>query len=57
MNSFLKLLSKNISPNPLKRENMGETRQNYENLFNNFTNWDFIKDLSSDKMNKLYELL
>jgi len=57
MNSFLNLLVKNIFPDPSKRENIKKTRQNYENLFNNFTNWGFIKEISLNKMKKLTELL
>ena len=57
MGSFLKLLAKNICPNPLKRESMEKTRTNFEELFSHFTNWDFINDISPGKMKKLAELL
>lgn len=57
MNSFLILLLKNISPDPLKRENREESRTKYDNLFTTFTNWEFINELSSNKMKRLYEVL
>jgi hypothetical protein len=56
MNQFLTLLIKNIHPNPLKREKLEETQQNYENIFNS-AKWDFISELSCNKMKKLHELL
>ena len=56
MNQFLTLLIKNIHPNPLKRENLKETQQNYENLYR-VTKWGFISELSCNKMKKLHELL
>jgi hypothetical protein len=57
MNDLLLLLVKNISPEPCKRERLRETREKYEVLFKKFTNWDFIKELSTHKMIKLYEVL
>jgi hypothetical protein len=62
LNDLLLLLVKNINPNPSKRETLEETSKKYENLFNRFTNWEFIKDLSNnelskEKMQKLHNLL
>lgn len=57
MNSFLILLTKNISPDPLKREKLEDSRKRYDILFNTFTDWKFINDLPSKKMKKLYEIL
>jgi hypothetical protein len=56
MNKFTLLLIKNIHPNPLKRETLQETRENYDKLFEN-TDWSFINDFSNEKMKKLYDLL
>jgi hypothetical protein len=56
MNKFTLLLIKNIHPNPLKREKIQETRENYDKLFEN-ADWTFINDFSNDKMKKLYDLL
>ena len=52
MNKFTLLLIQNIHPNPLKRETMKETSENYDKLFDN-TDWSFINDLSNEKMKKL----
>ena len=56
MNKFTLLLIKNIHPNPLKRETLQETRENYDKLFENM-DWSFINDFSNEKMKKLYDLL
>jgi len=56
MNKFTLLLIKNIHPNPLKRETIQETRENYDKLFEN-ADWTFINDFSNEKMKKLYDLL
>ena len=56
MNKFTLLLIKNIHPNPLKRETLQETRENYDKLFEN-ADWTFINDFSNEKMKKLYDLL
>ena len=56
MNKFTLLLIKNIHTNPLKRETLHETCENYDNLFEN-ADWTFINDFSNEKMKKLYDLL
>jgi hypothetical protein len=56
MNKFTMLLIKNIHPNPLKRETLSETSENYDKLFEN-ADWTFINDFSHGKMEKLYDLL
>ena len=56
MNKFTLLLIKNIHPNPLKRETLQETSENYDMLFEN-SDWTFINDFSNEKMKKLYDLL
>ena len=56
MNKFTLLLIKNIHPNPLKRETLQETSENYDKLFEN-ADWTFINDFSNEKMKKLYNLL
>ena len=56
MNKFSLLLVKNIHPNPLKRETIKETSENYDKLFEN-AEWTFINDFSNEKMKKLYDLL
>ena len=56
MNKFTLLLIQNIHPNPLKRESLKETSENYDKLFDN-SDWGFINDFSSEKMKKLFHLL
>lgn len=57
MNDFLKVLSKNLSPNPSKRETIEETKEKYDELMNRQTNWSFVNKMQSDKMAMFYELL
>lgn len=56
MNKFTMILIKNIHPNPLKRETLKETSENYDKMFNE-SEWSFINDFSNEKMEKLYDLL
>ena len=56
MNKFTLLLIQNIHPNPLKRETLKKTSENYDKLFDN-SDWGFINDFSSEKMKKLFHLL
>ena len=56
MNKFTLLLIKNIHPNPLKRETLQETSENFDKLFEN-ADWTFINEFSNEKMKKLYDLL
>ena len=59
--TFLSKLSigliKNINPDPLKRENLEKTLENYEKLFNDFNDWSFIKKIPTEKMDKLFKIL
>jgi hypothetical protein len=59
LNKFTMLLTKNIHPNPLKRETLEETIENYNNLFNENAkdDWSFVNDVSNKKLEKLYEFL
>ena len=59
LNKFTMLLTKNIHPNPLKRETLEETIKNYNKLFydNEDDDWFFINDVSNEKLKKLYDYL
>jgi hypothetical protein len=57
INKFTLLLTKNIHPNPLKRETLNETKEKYHKLFNEFTDWSFINDVSNEKLDKFYTYL
>lgn len=50
-------LSKNIHPDPLKRNNLEKLLDNYNKLFNNQKDWNFVNNLSSSKMNDLFTIL
>jgi len=55
MNYFLHLLSKNISPNPLKRESLKTSYKAYNALFE-ANNWDFVNNLDVAKMKELLKV-
>jgi len=57
LNHYLILLLKNVSPNPLKRENWEQTSKAWEKLFTHFKDWGFVKSIPLQKMKKLRELL
>ena len=48
---------KNINPDSLKRESLTKTLENYEKLYDEFTDWSFIKKISAEKMGKLFKVL
>ena len=50
-------LSKNLHPNPSKRETLSNSKQQFELLFNEYTDWSFIDGISCEKLNNLYEIL
>lgn len=50
-------LSKNICPDSSKRESLENTLQMYEKLYSSFNDWSFINKISSEKMNKLFQVL
>lgn len=56
LNQLLESLFKNIHPNPRKREKI-EITQFFHIIHNKFNNWDFIKNVSQEKMVHLYKLL
>jgi hypothetical protein len=53
---FLNLI-KNISPNPLKRENLENALNSYNEQFDKITDWSFVNSISQDKMILLYKYL
>jgi hypothetical protein len=57
INNFTLILTKNIHPNPLKRETLKETSKKYHKLFNEFTDWSFINNVSNEKLQNLYDYL
>jgi hypothetical protein len=57
ISKLIVVLCKNIHPEPLKRESLEGTREIFENLLNNCSNWSFVNQMSGKKINKLFELL
>jgi hypothetical protein len=51
------VLCKNILPEPSKRESLETTKEIFGSLFNDFSNWTFIDQMSCKEINKLFELL
>ena len=57
MSKFINILSKNIDPDPLKREHLKDTKLKYERLYDEFMDWKFISKIPIGKMDKLHEYL
>jgi len=57
ISKFANELSKNISPEPKKRSSLKELSEIFNNLFNEELNWSFVKNLSPDKMQNLFDIL
>jgi hypothetical protein len=57
ISKLIVVLCKNIHPEPLKRESLESTIEIFGNLFNDFSNWSFVNQMSGKKINKLFELL
>lgn len=57
INKLTNILSKNIGPDPTKREYLKGSIEKLDNLYNEFTDWDYINLIPNEKMDKLYENL
>lgn len=57
INKLTYILSKNIVPDPLKRETLIKSIESFDKLFYEFTDWDYINSISREKMEKIYENL
>jgi len=57
INKLLGYLSRNIHPNPLKRDKLEKSKEIYHFLHNDFTDWSYVKNITYKKMIKLYEIL
>jgi hypothetical protein len=55
INKLLFSLIKNIHPEPLKRENLKVTLNEYNELFNKMTDWSFVNSIPQHKIHLLYE--
>lgn len=50
-------LSKNINPEPSKREKLNESLKKYKELINQFTDWSYINSIKQEKLQVLYQIL
>lgn len=57
INKLTNVLSKNIVPDPSKRETLTKSIEIFDKSFYEFTEWDYINTLPKEKMEKLYENL
>lgn len=55
MVGYLDILVKNIAPNPLNRISVYEMAEEYDILFMQYCNWDFVSELNISHLQKLYE--
>ena len=51
------MLTKNVCPDPSKREPIEKTKKNYELLYTQFTDWDFVKQITNEKIDILFDIL
>ena len=56
INKLLILLSKNIHPNPLKRESLINMKKTYDLLITSILDWSFVNKIPSEKLDELYEI-
>ena len=57
ISNLTSILSKNIGPDPTKRESLKCSIEQLNNLYDEFTDWDYINSIPTEKMDKLYENL
>ena len=54
INKLTNILSKNIGPDPLKRETIIASIEKLDKLFYEYPNWEYINLISKEKMKNLY---
>jgi hypothetical protein len=57
INKITMELTKNINPNPSRRDNLTDLLNNYNKLFYYESNWLFVNSLPSSKMTQLFNIL
>ena len=57
LGKFIILLTKNIHPDPSKRESLENTKKEFEKLFHEYPLWSFVNDLSDKKYAFFLEVL
>jgi len=51
------MLTKNVCPDPSKREPIEKSKKNYELLYTQFTDWNFVKQITNEKIEILFDIL
>lgn len=57
LNKLTTVLFKNIHPDPKKRESLKNTEEETNQLLNNETNWEFVNELKTNKMEECIRVL
>jgi hypothetical protein len=57
INKITMELTKNINPNPSRRDNLTDLLNNYNKLFYYESNWSFVNSLPSSKITQLFNIL
>ena len=57
MNKLTNILTNNIGPDPLKRDSIVVTIEKFDKLFYEYPNWEYINEISKEKMKNLYDNL
>jgi hypothetical protein len=55
LSKFCVLLNKNLHSDPLKRETLKTTQEEFHKLMNYYTDWSFVNDLSAEKFSSFLE--
>jgi hypothetical protein len=53
LTNFYILLNKNIHPDPKKRETLQNTIDQFNELFETFTDWSFVNGISQENYKKV----
>uniref|UniRef100_A0A6C0IGF0 Protein kinase domain-containing protein n=1 Tax=viral metagenome TaxID=1070528 RepID=A0A6C0IGF0_9ZZZZ len=51
------MLTKNVCPDPAKRQSIEKTKKEYELLYTQFTDWNFVKQITNEKIKILFDIL
>lgn len=57
ISKFTLILSKNIHPDPKKRETIKESMNKYNQLYYEFTDWSYINSIPLEQLKKLHQVI
>ena len=57
MSKLTLLISKNIHPDPKKRETIKESMNKYNQLYYEFTDWSYINSITLEQLRKLHQVI